>query len=149
MGYKSPGQKAPSTRRCIKTVTGWYSQDGAPWVRKHPAPQGALRLAHVESCSDLLLGKKHPAPEGALRQIRPMACHPPPRSVVRKPPAPQGALRQRTDHRRAHGLVRKHPAPEGALRRSQNGGRNGLCCCQKAPSTRRCIKTIPNPTRAR
>ena len=60
-------------------------------VRKHPAPEGALRL--VVGCDRALgsLVRKHPAPEGALRQI------------ARQPKLTQVG-------------VRKHPAPEGALR---------------------------------
>ena len=37
------GEKAPSTRKCIKTNTITIV-DHAPVVRKHPAPEGALRL---------------------------------------------------------------------------------------------------------
>ena len=37
--------------------------------------------------------------------------------------------------------VRKHPAPEGALRREVNEFHHILLGGQKAPSTRRCIKT--------
>ena len=85
-------------------------------VRKHPAPEGALRL--VVGCDRALgsLVRKHPAPEGALRHI------------ARQPKLTQVG-------------VRKHPAPEGALRLlvtvGEDGGKG-----QKAPSTRRCIKTL-------
>ena len=38
-------------------------------------------------------------------------------------------------------LVRKHPAPEGALRLTNQNVGNKEVGSQKAPSTRRCIKT--------
>ena len=37
------GQKAPSTRRCIKTAAPLSPQSSSSSVRKHPAPEGALR----------------------------------------------------------------------------------------------------------
>ena len=39
-------------------------------------------------------------------------------------------------------VVRKHPAPEGALRPCSRPPRGSLVPGQKAPSTRRCIKTL-------
>ena len=38
------GQKAPSTKRCIKTPEGSTSMFRPARVRKHRAPKGALRL---------------------------------------------------------------------------------------------------------
>ena len=38
--------------------------------------------------------------------------------------------------------VRKHPAPEGALRQRPQKPSDHEGCRQKAPSTRRCIKTF-------
>ena len=43
--YFHHGQKAPSTRRCIKTPI-WRAAKSFISVRKHPAPEGALRLDH-------------------------------------------------------------------------------------------------------
>ena len=37
------GQKAPSTKRCIKTWRGSTAGSGDLLVRKHRAPKGALR----------------------------------------------------------------------------------------------------------
>ena len=39
------------------------------WVRKHPAPKGALRLAEVygDLFAKAVPVRKHPAPKGALR----------------------------------------------------------------------------------
>ena len=84
--------------------------------------------------------RKHPAPEGALRLVPDCREH----SVqgVRKHPAPQGALRPKkllADWILT--LVRKHPAPEGTLRRTTVATFCLNSVGQKAPSTRRCIKT--------
>ena len=40
-------------------------------------------------------------------------------------------------------VVRKHRAPNGALRRSWRATRSTSKTCQKAPSAKRCIKTVP------
>ena len=61
------GQKAPSTRRCIKThVIGLVHK--ILKVRKHPAPKGALRLQRVLIFVRGGDVRKYPAPEGALRR---------------------------------------------------------------------------------
>ena len=60
-------------------------------VRKHPAPEGALRPSGVIFSSPVDSVRKHPAPEGALR----LEISYPSIIVL---------------------IVRKHPAPEGALR---------------------------------
>ena len=111
-------------------------------VRKHPAPEGALRRECAVLTVHLEGVRKHPAPEGALRQS--LVVISTPQRSVRKHPAPEGALRLivRIGCVRVS-CVRKHPAPEGALRLVLIGleahGDHG----QKAPSTRRCIKTLP------
>ena len=38
-------------------------------VRKHPAPEGALRQAETLAVAPQCQGRKHPAPEGALRPL--------------------------------------------------------------------------------
>ena len=66
------------------------------------------------------------------------------RRAVRKHRAPKGALRQGESSQRAvqDGPVRKHRAPKGALRlESVNSLAHSLMLSQKAPSTKRCIKT--------
>ena len=63
-------QKAPSTRRCIKTDQSFAQLGPQPQVRKHPAPEGALRRVHDCLPRVLFLVRKHPAPEGALRRHR-------------------------------------------------------------------------------
>ena len=47
MGCDTPGsQKAPSAKRCIKTVCLLGLEEHDIGVRKHRAPKGALRRAH-------------------------------------------------------------------------------------------------------
>ena len=65
-----PGsQKAPSTTRCIKTPGTVTLSDINTSVRKHPAPQGALRRMVKDTVIAAIQVRKHPAPEGALRHI--------------------------------------------------------------------------------
>ena len=114
------GQKAPSAKRCIKT-----GQTCRPCgtvravVRKHRAPNGALRQACCrEHLACFRCVRKHRAPNGALRQAccrEHLACF----RCVRKHRAPNGALR-RVGVGSGVGTgvgVRKHRAPNGALRR--------------------------------
>ena len=134
-------------------------------VRKHPAPQGALRPQGHRPLLSAVPVRKHPAPQGALRLTPDRAimvspsrqkapsttrciktlgprCRSRLQRLVRKHPAPQGALRHLTVKERHVGLVvRKHPAPQGALRRHQSSSPSCSSRCQKAPSTTRCIKT--------
>ena len=64
----SLSQKAPSTRRCSKTERRASSAASLIAVRKHPAPEGALRRKEIEIYPlRYFLVRKHPAPEGALR----------------------------------------------------------------------------------
>ena len=110
-------QKAPSAKRCIKTGHPEAVDGDLEWVRKHRAPNGALRLVmQIMSCFVIVRVRKHRAPKGALRRF----CELPHglRAAVRKHRAPKGALRHLFG---AHGAgrfngVRKHRAPKGALR---------------------------------
>ena len=115
-------QKAPRTRRCIKTsgLPSSVSNSGGG-ARKHLAPEGALRPQQDKGVSVLSNARKHLAPEGALRRV--------------------------DDH---CGLVplfsaRKHLAPEGALRHRNEKNPRPSVNSQKAPRTRRCIKTVGRP----
>ena len=87
-------------------------------VRKHRAPKGALKLEIGEPIKvDSEVVRKHRAPNGALR-------HSP-----------------RADLLAVH-AVRKHRAPKGALRYlGYVTVRVNVRFGQKAPSTKRCIKT--------
>ena len=63
-------QKAPSAKRCIKTLQ-WCACDAWIWlVRKHRAPKGALRQGVcVDVCEECFESvRKHRAPKDALRQ---------------------------------------------------------------------------------
>jgi len=67
-GVGSSSQKAPSTRRCIETRPHRCHQS-APPVRKHPAPEGALRQPDSDAGRHCVAEvRKHLAPEGALRR---------------------------------------------------------------------------------
>ena len=85
--------------------------------------------------------RKHPAPEGALRPsarlilvILPL--------LVRKHPAPQGALRPWNDRpMRFSFFGQKAPSTTRCIKTEQDLVPQWLLPCQKAPSTRRCIKT--------
>ena len=91
-------QKAPSAKRCIKTT---------------PLPRGSFPLAFV---------RKHRAPNGALRPC----------------------IQQ--EYRASESPVRKHQAPNGALRLVLSFGEQHVYLCQKAPSAKRCIKTLVYPS---
>ena len=135
-------------------------------VRKHPAPEGALRLlAWLRGCPG---GYSQKAPstrrciktrllvrEGANsgRQKAPStrrciktcfaAPQPPGDRVVRKHPAPEGALRHRVRHLGVHVVSpsestqhqKVHQDPDRSIAMGSHSR-------QKAPSTRRCIKTV-------
>ena len=62
------GHKAPSAKRCIKTVPCSVISRPASVVTKHRAPKGALRLVVQENfLIPGVLVTKHRAPKGALR----------------------------------------------------------------------------------
>ena len=88
--------------------------------------------------------RKHRAPKGALRP--PAGARFPTHAIhVRKHRAPKGALRPVNDAAPSLGCcgVRKHRAPKGALRlRLGNMDTRLSVLSQKAPSAKRCIKTL-------
>ena len=110
------GQKAPSTKRCIKTPPcATASNRRSLPVRKHRAPKGALRHAMRGLASNLVPVRKHRAPKGALRHIGfPVAV-----AVFSCQKAPSAKRCIKTVSSRGssrHGSpVRKHRAPKGAL----------------------------------
>ena len=87
-------QKAPSAKRCIKTGPASIESDGMLAVRKHRAPNGALKLNTFQAFVSL------------------------DRIPVRKHRAPNGALKLLSMNTKRHVLfqVRKHRAPNGALK---------------------------------
>ena len=109
-------QKAPSTTRCIKTDTMEAVRPSEDTVRKHPAPQGALRPKKLLADWILTLVRKHPAPEGALRQIQGV------RSWL-------------------FSFGQKAPSTRRYIKTHYSGDICLNSVGQKAPSTRRCIKT--------
>ena len=62
-------QKAPSAKRCIKTLVHKLETTlPTACVRKHRAPKGALRLRRTDhGYQDHCPVRKHRAPKGALR----------------------------------------------------------------------------------
>nr|WP_143225885.1 hypothetical protein [Actinomyces oris] len=59
-------RKHPAPEGALRLVAGGeLADDGG--VRKYPAPEGALRLGYKPGTSLWVLVRKHPAPEGALR----------------------------------------------------------------------------------
>ena len=114
-------QKAPSAKRCIKTRCDLaIVANVIQIVRKHRAPKGALRpWRRCRSEMSRQHVRKHRAPKGALRRFSDI-------DVTTLPVK-----------------VRKHRAPKGALRHAMSCSIFGsICFCQKAPSAKRCIKTI-------
>ena len=112
------GQKAPSAKRCIKTSTTRAATATARRVRKHRAPNGALRQSKLD---DVLLAfsfsvRKHRAPNGALRPFRHTEHHEL-TDLGQKAPSAKRCIKTREPgpHPR-RGRVRKHRAPNGALR---------------------------------
>ena len=109
-------QKAPSTRRCIKTCEYCGSRQWCYPVRKHPAPEGALRPLHTPLGDTLIRSQKAPSTRRCIKTQN-LREGDGPRVNVRKHPAPEGALRHDYHKNCNHDCcVRKHPAPEGALR---------------------------------
>ena len=119
-------QKAPSAIRCIKTHRSGRPGRGERECRqKAPSAKRCIKTAttfppHTRRSSPV---RKHRTPKGALRHD--------------KQPSDQGGS--------CH--VRKHRAPKGALRRAANGAALVDGDGQKAPSAKRCIKTVSRSRR--
>ena len=114
------GQKAPSAKRCIKTIPPLCVIAHTPTlVRKHRAPNGALRLGERPRGDKRNQVRKHRAPNGALRQV----CRDTLVSVE--------VVSESTEHQKvlenpvfvtttySRFIVRKHRALKGALRRAR------------------------------
>ena len=115
-------QKAPSTRRCIKTSSLRPTRPWLTLVRKHPAPECALRPATIAKSIGCGIVRKHPAPEGALRQT----------------------------NVRVHAfflLSQKAPSTRRCIKTTTFDILDSFNSCQKATSTRRCIETSSSPGR--
>ena len=88
------GQKTPSAKRCIKTACG-HAGYRQRWCQKAPSAKRCIktRIKHRASAQGEIRVRKHRAPNGALRPIGPhdsVRCRLP---DVRKHRAPNGALR--------------------------------------------------------
>ena len=140
----SKSQKAPRTRRCIKTCQATNDSSVVVRARKHLAPEGALRLTRSTRRSRRVRVRKHLAPEGALRlgvdgHVVLLAwCQKAPRTRRCIKAVAYGVFTSRQG-------ARKHPAPEGALRHRNEKNPRPSVNSQKAPRTRRCIKTVGRP----
>ena len=119
-GHRQTGQKAPSAKRCIKTVEFGLVLVEPVRVRKHRAPKGALRLASsTRSKSPSCPGQRAPSAKRCIKTNR--SCRP---------------------HTRALAQVRKQRAPKGALRLTNAASSSDShLLSQKVPSAKRCIKT--------
>ena len=116
------------------------SSNASTCVRKHPAPEGALRPYLRIREVNLVFVRKHPAPEGALRRGMLFRMY----SESSGPKAPSTRRCIKTEGQPSvpgRPGVRKHPAPEGALRQESVPVLAHKVEGPKAPSTRRCIKT--------
>ena len=135
-------QKAPSAKRCIKTVAAVIVETTRRVVRKHRAPKGALRPEWRCARCRFPRVRKHRAPKGALRRVTysdtnaDMSSQKAPSAkrciktdfttsaegFVRSQKAPSAKRCIKTAgvqrHVRCPRCVRKHRAPKGALRRS-------------------------------
>ena len=87
--------------------------------------------------------RKHRAPKGALRLAGINSCHVYSPSCVRKHRAPKGALRRGGDFPAAilKNFCQKAPSTKRCIKTSKRWARAACPPCQKAPSAKRCIKT--------
>ena len=116
----APGQKAPSAKRCIKTVKEGLAAVFGLGVRQHRAPKGALRHLHARlDVAPVRLVRKHRAPKGALRPV----SHDHQETVL-------GEWSESAERQKVH----QDMTGRGIMRKSRIGG-------QKAPSAKRRIKT--------
>ena len=144
----SRGLNAPSAKRCIKTRNSSMSRCPIHPVRKHRAPKGALRLTLPFTGFHPVRVRKQRAPKDALRQQHPLVLRPA-QFRVRKHRAPKGALRLVREHRvsiKVH-ASQKAPSAKRCIKTIPPLRRRCIPPTQKAPSTKRCIKTasIPYP----
>ena len=116
-GHHCRRQKAPSTRRCIKTPIS-RAMPRAASRSEDTQTRRCIKTQPVESPKTV---RSHQKALNTRRRIKTM------RQWRTRRPGPQ---------------VRKHSAPEGALSREGAVSRDVENVRQKAPSTRRCIKTL-------
>ena len=117
-------QKAPSAKRCIKTSVLWPSWPSNSSLSESTERQTVHQDGRIEGCIDVVLVgvRKHRAPNGALRLDRLAVAGREAERLVRKHRAPNGALIPEGVEVEEVGNVgvRKHRAPNGALRRDRS-----------------------------
>ena len=137
----SASQKAPSAKRCIKTLAALFALTSSV-SQKAPSAKRCIKTSNFPTMELFTADvRKHRAPKGALRHRLDDAGgnH---RCRVKKHRAPKGALRPTTPKTRSQpSCVRKHRAPKGALRLEITLEITCQTPGQKAPSAKRCIKT--------
>ena len=139
--FSVSSQKAPSAKRCIKTLEGDGCLDAPSSVRKHRAPKGALRQTHEALAdADEVSVRKHRAPQ--ISHVIPFfqLCTNSQKSRNFNDPTSNV---ETTGRELRATFLRNHPrpAPNGALRQINEPRLSAHVAGQKAPSTKRCIKT--------
>ena len=136
-------QKAPSAKRCIKTRFRGLLLRSSCRVRKHRAPNGALRHWFcTHDPAGRMYCQKAPSAKRCIKTQERRGSPQGSCGSVRKHRAPKGALRPRSSHSpQLSFFVRKHRAPKGALRPALLREFFNTTYGQKAPSAKRCIKT--------
>ena len=112
------GREAPSTIRCIETLTVARVLSANHMVGKHPAPSGALRLYTHALCMAVPQCREAPSTIRCIETAQTMS------------------------EERSSTIVGKHPAPSGALRLESLRLVFLALLCREAPSTIRCIETM-------
>ena len=139
-------QKAPSAKRCIKTRSMVSARYSITSVRKHRAPKGALRQSsHPADVRTPLQCQKAPSAKRCIKTLQTQR-----RNLLRgtgqKAPSTKRCIktpRMSVPPSICPIQVRKHRAPKGALRQQRQTKRSGFPGLrQKAPSAKRCIKTL-------
>ena len=110
-------QKAPSAKRCIKTIQGsvpLHINNRQSESTEHQTVHYVILLNPLEAV--LLLVRKHRAPKGALRR-EVFVAHMP-TFLIQKAPSAKRCIKTLPVGCHRHGMecVRKHRAPNGALR---------------------------------
>ena len=133
-------QKAPSAKRCIKTRFQRVPQlNRRHKVRKHRAPNGALRRCGAELIAvHRFAGQKAPSAKRCIKTRQTRARNSSATTPVRKHRAPKGTLRPCTAGRSPTGShnARKHRAPNGVLR-PPAWGRTNRATASASESTER------------
>ena len=145
-------QKSPSTRRCIKTKNAQHETSRSS-CQKAPSTRRCIETVVMTSLLRGTRVRKHLAPEGALRHLpirhgrRDCSCQKAPRTrrCIETLLEPRPVRRSRGQ---------KAPSTRRCIETVSDVVGVSGDCGQKAPSTRRCIKTlsagrIVHPSRGR